>query len=169
VRSLRPQQKIRDSLPRLLRIDMIFRLASAPKASTLRAPMAWKRKISGSILGVIGFMLSPLSWWNDAVVNLPLAWLFASAVALIYRPAAEPNSKVFDALIILGYWLTNVLGFVLMHKGAQQLLSKEDKKYSRRELLKDVAVSLAYTALIVFLLKLGVLKPITAYFSGSRR
>jgi hypothetical protein len=112
-------------------------------------------------------MLSPLSWWNDAVVNLPLAWLFASAVALVYRPAAEPNSKVFDGLVIIGYWLTNVLGFVLMHKGAQQVLSKEEKKYSRRELIKDLIVSLLYTALIVILLKTGVLKPISAYFSGK--
>jgi hypothetical protein len=142
-----------------------FPLASERKAQTLRAPMAWKRKITGSVLGVIGFMLSPLSWWNDAVVNLPLAWLFASAVALIYKPAAEPNSKVFDALVILGYWLTNVLGFVLMHKGAQQVLSKEEKKYSRRELVKDVCVSLVYTALIVVLLKTGILKPIGQYFS----
>jgi hypothetical protein len=144
---------------------MIFRLASESKATTLRRPMAWKRKLSGGVLGVIGFMLSPLSWWNDAIVNLPLAWLFASAIALIYRPAAEPGSKVFDALVILGYWLTNVLGFVLMHKGAQQVLSKEEKKFSRRELLKDVAISLAYTALIVLLLKLGVLKPISEYFA----
>jgi len=144
---------------------MIFRLASESKATTLRRPMAWKRKLSGGVLGVIGFMLSPLSWWNDAIVNLPLAWLFASAIALIYRPAAEPGSKVFDALVILGYWLTNVLGFVLMHKGAQQVLSKEEKKFSRRELLKDVAISLAYTGLIVLLLKLGVLKPISEYFA----
>ena len=129
--------------------------------------MAWKRKLSGGVLGVIGFMLSPLSWWNDAVVNLPLAWLFASAVALIYRPAAEPDSKVFDALVILGYWLTNVLGFILMHKGAQQVLSKEEKKYSRRELLKDLVISLLYTALIVILTKTGVLKPISAYFSSN--
>jgi hypothetical protein len=149
-------------------IAMIFRLASETKPPTLRPPMAWKRKLSGGVLGVIGFMLSPLSWWNDAVVNLPLAWLFASAIALIYRPAADPGSKVFDALVILGYWLTNILGFVLMHKGAQQVLSKEEKKYSRRELLKDVAVSLAYTALIVILLKSGILKPISAYFSRSK-
>jgi hypothetical protein len=69
--------------------------------------------------------------------------------------------------VIVGYWLTNVLGFVLMHKGAQQVLSKEEKKYSRRELFKDVIVSLLYTALIVVLLKLGILKPISAYFSRS--
>lgn len=144
-----------------------FPLASERKAQTLRAPMAWKRKITGSILGVIGFMLSPLSWWNDAVVNLPLALLFAWLVGLLYKPAAQPHSPAFEAAVILGYWLTNVLGFVLMHKGAQQVLSKEAKKYTRRELLKDVSVSLLYTALIVILLKAGILKPISAYFSSK--
>ena len=127
--------------------------------------MAWKRKGQGGLLAFLGFMLSPLSWWNDAVVNLPLALLFAWLVGLIYRPAAEPHSAAFNAAVILGYWLTNVLGFVLMHKGAQQVLSKEEKKYSRRELLKDVLVSLLYTGIIVILLKLGILKPISAYFS----
>ncbi|HEX4266188.1 MAG TPA: hypothetical protein VH597_17760 [Verrucomicrobiae bacterium] len=127
--------------------------------------MAWKRKVTGGILGVIGFMLSPLSWWNDAVVNLPLALIFATLVGLVYRPVAEPDSTAFNAAVILGYWLTNVLGFVLMHKGAQQVLSDEEKKYSRRALLKDVVVSLLYTALIVVLIKTGVLKPIGKYFS----
>jgi hypothetical protein len=141
-----------------------FPLASSAKAQTLRAPVAWKRKISGGILSVVGFMLSPLSWWNDAVVNLPLALLFAWLVGLIYKPAAQPQSPSFDAAVIFGYWLTNVLGFVLMHKGAQQVLSKEEKKYSRYELLKDLSISLLYTALIVILLKLGILKPISAYF-----
>jgi hypothetical protein len=142
----------------------IFPLASLRGGNTLRPPVAWKRKVTGGILGVIGFMLSPLSWWNDAVVNLPLALIFASLVGLVYRPAANPGSHTFDAMVILGYWLTNVLGFVLMHKGAQQALFREEKKYSRRELVKDVAISLAYTALIVVLIKMGVLKPITAYF-----
>jgi hypothetical protein len=127
--------------------------------------MAWKRKMTGGILGVIGFMLSPLSWWNDAVVNLPLALIFASVVGLLYRPASQPDSTAFDAAVIIGYWLTNVLGFILMHKGAQQVLSNEQKKYSRRELLKDVGISLAYTAVIVLLIRMGILKPIGKYFS----
>ena len=114
---------------------------------------------------MIGFMLSPLSWWNDAVVNLPLALIFASLVGLVYRPVSQPDSTAFDAAVIIGYWLTNVVGFILMHKGAQQILSDEQKKYSRRELLKDVAISLAYTALIVLLIKMGILKPIEKYFS----
>src|SRR5437667_3317671 len=110
--------------------------------------MAWKRKISGGILAMVGFMLSPLSWWNDLFVNVPLALVFAWVVSFFYRPA-------FEVCVVVGYWLTNVLGFVLMHKGAQKVFSKDELKYSRRDLLKDVGISLAYTALIVALIKLG--------------
>ena len=119
--------------------------------------MAWKRKVQGGVLAVIGFMLSPLSWWNDLVVNLPLALAFAWVVSLFYKPA-------FSVSVILGYWLTNVLGFILMHKGVQRAASPEQKKYSPRDLLRDVGISLLYTAVIVVLIKVGVLKPITNYF-----
>jgi hypothetical protein len=120
-------------------------------------PVAWKRKISGGIVGFVGFMLSPLSWWNDLFVNVPLAVAFAWVISFFYRPA-------FEACVVLGYWLSNVLGFVLMHKGAQQVLSDEKSKYSRRDFLKDVAISLAYTVLILLLLKFGILKPLDNYF-----
>ena|SRR5437867_4113108 len=116
--------------------------------------MAWKRKWHGGILGFIGFMLSPLSWWNDAVVNLPLALAFAWLVSLVYPPA-------FAAAVIIGYWLSNVLGLVLLHKGARTILDREpSKRYSRRDLLRDVLISLLYTLLIVLLLKLRILQPL---------
>lgn len=132
-------------------------LLPAGESGNSRTFMALKRKITGGFLALVGYMLSPLSWWNDAFVNLPLALVFAWAVSFFYKPA-------FEVSLIVGYWLTNVLGFVLMHKGAQKVLSKEEKKYTRRDLLKDVAISLAYTAAIVILLKLGVLKPFENYF-----
>jgi hypothetical protein len=119
--------------------------------------MAWKRKITGGILAFIGFMLSPLSWWNDLFVNVPLALVFAWLVSSVYKPA-------FEVSVIVGYWLTNVIGFVLMHKGAEKMMKDQDSPYSRRNLVKDVLVSLLYTALIVLLLKLGVLKPFENYF-----
>jgi len=122
--------------------------------------MAWKRKVSGGLLAVVGDMLSPLSWWNDAFVNLPLALVFAWLVSLFYKPA-------FNACIVLGYWATNVIGFILMHKGAQQMLTTNEKKYSRRDLLRDVAISLVYTGLIILLIKLGVLKPLQNYFPSK--
>ena len=120
--------------------------------------MPVKRKIYGSLLTVIGFMLSPLSWWNDLFVNIPLALAFAWLVSLIH-PAA------FEVALVLGYWLTNVLGFFLMHKGVRKIVSAEEKKFSRRDLAKDVGISLAYTVLIVVLLKLGVLQPFEQYFT----
>ncbi len=119
--------------------------------------MAWKQKLTGGILAGIGFMLSPLSWWNDLFVNVPLALVFAWLVSFFYPPA-------FKTCVIFGYWLTNVLGFVLMHKGAQKMLSDKERKYSRRDLLRDVGISLLYTALILLLLKLGILKPLKNYF-----
>ena len=124
--------------------------------------MALKRKITGGVLAVVGYMLSPLSWWNDLWVNVPLALVFAWTVSFFYRPAFKP-------CLVIGYWLTNVLGFVLMHKGAQQVLTKEERKYSRRDLLRDVGISLLYTGLIIALLETGILKPIGAYFARTTR
>jgi len=120
--------------------------------------MAWKRKVSGGVVALIGYMLSPLSWWNDLFVNVPLAVAFAWIVSLFY-PAA------FKASVVLGYWLTNVIGFVLMHKGAQRMLSEKPKGYTRRDLLRDITISLLYTVLIVLLVHFGILKPIQNYFS----
>src|SRR5215471_2308245 len=104
--------------------------------------MAWKRKVTGGFLTFVGYMLSPLSWWNDAFVNVPLALVFAWIVSAFYKPA-------FGISWVIGYWLTNVAGFILMHKGAQKMLTEQEKKYSWRSLLRDLGVSLLYTALIV--------------------
>ncbi|HKW30268.1 MAG TPA: hypothetical protein VJT54_13105 [Verrucomicrobiae bacterium] len=121
--------------------------------------MAWKRKLSGGILATIGYLLSPLSWWNDAFVNIPLALLFAWLVSFLYPP-------VFTAGLILGYWLTNVLGLVLLHKGARKMLSEESAADWRRELLIDVIVSLIYTGAIVVLVRVEILKPFSGYFNS---
>ncbi|MBI5384632.1 MAG: hypothetical protein HZA90_08065 [Verrucomicrobia bacterium] len=121
--------------------------------------MSWQRKAWGGTLGFIGFMLSPLSWWNDLFVNVPLAVGAGWLVGLVYPPAFQPA-------VVLAYWLTNVLGFVLLHKGAQQLLAAKDRKpYSRRALFHDLAVSLAYTLLLVALIKLGLIRPLDQYLS----
>ena len=121
--------------------------------------MAWKRKVTGGILAIIGFMLSPLSWWNDLFVNVPLALAFAWLVSMFHAPAFTPS-------LVIGYWLTNALGLVLMHKGAQQMVSEQRRPYSRRDLLRDVGISLLYTALIVALVKLGILQPIRYYWNS---
>jgi len=112
-----------------------------------------KRKVSGGTLAFIGYMLSPLSWWNDLFVNWPLALVFAWVVGWFCQPA-------FTASLVLGYWLTNLLGFVLMQKGGAKIISQEDQPYSRKCLCRDLAISLLYTLLIVVLVKMGIIGPI---------
>jgi len=58
-----------------------------------------RRKIKGGILVILGYILSPLSWWND---------LF---------------KKLFLPAIIIGYWITNIIGFILMHYGVKDVVS----------------------------------------------
>lgn len=122
--------------------------------------MSLKRKISGGALAFIGFLLSPLSWWNDLFVNVPLALGFAWLVSWLW-PAA------FGVSFVVGYWLTNILGLVLMQKGAQQALAEQPEPYTRRALLRDVGISLAYTLLIIALVQFGVLRPLPDYLPKS--
>ena len=111
------------------------------------------RRVAGGFVGFIGYLLSPLSPWNDMVVNVPVALAFGWFVALFYRPAFMPAA-------IVGYWLSNVLGFILIQKGAMMAFSKEDRPaFSWRSFWVQMAFSLAYTVVIVVILKLGWIKP----------
>ena len=122
--------------------------------------MVVKQRIKGSLLGVIGFMLSPLSWWNDLFVNVPLAVAFAWIISLF-------SVSAFSVSFIIGYWLTNVLGLVLLHKGAQQALSGRTRPYSRRDLLRDFIISVAYTSLIFLMVKLKLIEPLRNYLGNQ--
>lgn len=119
--------------------------------------MAWNRRLGGGFVAAVGFMLSPLSWWNDLIVNVPLAVGFAWLVTLV-RP------EWFKPAVVAGYWLTNVLGLVLLQKGLKTAAGKESTPYTRRELIKDLGIALLYTALILGLAHIGVLQPIAGYF-----
>ncbi|RDZ44625.1 hypothetical protein C5B91_10365 [Haloferax sp. Atlit-10N] len=109
-----------------------------------------RRRVKGGILAAIGFVLSPLSWWNDLVVNLPLAYAFGVTVSLVSRSWFLPG-------VVAGYWLTNVVGFVLLHKGAVDAVSAESQPYTTRRFAKDFAISIGYTALVVLLVWFGFL------------
>ena len=89
-----------------------------------------KRKIKGRILVIVGYILSPISWWNDLFVNIPLAYVFA-------LPFGFFSKKLFLPAMILGYWVTNIIGFIMMHHGVKDLISKEKSKYTRKKLIKS--------------------------------
>lgn len=113
------------------------------------------QKLYGGLLGTIGFLLSPLSWWNDIFINFPIAYLCASLVSFIYRPA-------FLGVFIISYWLTNIAGFILMQKGIARIINSEAPKkgYSFGDFMRDILFSLGYTILIIILVKRGIVKPL---------
>jgi hypothetical protein len=60
--------------------------------------------------------------------------------------------------MIIGYWLTNVAGFMLMHYGVKDMASGRKRPYSRKEIFRDVLISILYTLIVVILVETGVLK-----------
>ena len=125
--------------------------------------MAWKRKLTGGILGVLGFMLSPLSWWNDAVVNLPLALLFAWLVGLFTNPPQCRTARPLTPPSFSAIGSPTSSDSSSCTKARNRYCRRKQKIFAPR-VAQRLSVSLLYTAIIVILLKTGILKPISAYF-----
>ena len=116
------------------------------------------RRLGSGIVAVIGYLLSPLSWWNDPFINLPLAWLFASLVSLASHP-------LFVPAMIVGYWLTNIVGLLMMAHGTAGVVTGNSPRLRGRQLVLSLAAATGYTLLIVLLYLFGILKPLHAFFS----
>ncbi|OGV68386.1 MAG: hypothetical protein A3K19_05325 [Lentisphaerae bacterium RIFOXYB12_FULL_65_16] len=112
------------------------------------------RRFVHGLVGFVGYILSPLSWWNDAFVNVPLAYLFS-------WPFAHFDDRLFLPAFICGYWATNVLGMILLHHGLQGAFGKG--KSERWDWRHDLAVSTIYTGLIALLVLAGWLRSPATY------
>ncbi len=115
------------------------------------------RRIVGSVLATLGFLLSPLSWWNDLIFNIPLAYLLASLANLLVP-------GYFSMFMVLAYWLTNIAGLVLMHRGGALAFGDSRQRYNVRAVLKDLAISALYSVVIAFLVITNLLQLPSAYF-----
>jgi hypothetical protein len=111
------------------------------------------RRLGSGIVAVIGYLLSPLSWWNDTFINLPLSWLFASLISLA-------SHRLFVPAMIVGYWLTNIVGLLMMARGTAGVVSGGSTRSRGRQLVLSLVAATGYTLLIVLLYALGVLKPV---------
>lgn len=122
------------------------------------------QKIKGGVLLTVGYLLSPLCWWNDLVINLPIAYGFGYVISLWH-------SEWFFPAAIAGYWLSNLVGIVLMQIGAKDMLQSTVKKRGfKQEIFSGVLTSTAYTVVIVALvyfhiLDLSAILPIDEKFS----
>lgn len=108
-------------------------------------------RLRGLLLFGLGWLLSPMCWWNDLLINLPLAWGFARLLQL-WRP------DWFAPGLVIGYWLSNVIGILLMQSGAVAALKRDPAETDpRRELLTGLLTSTAYTLVVVLLVKHGLI------------
>ena len=103
----------------------------------------------GGLLAVAGYLLSPLSFWNELFINFPIAFAFAFLFGIIHE-------ALFAPVMIIVYWITNVLGFVLIQKGIIKIKGDEHV-YDRKALIRDVAFGMVYTVLIVGLILADVI------------
>ena len=111
-------------------------------------------KLSRALLATIGYVLSPLSWWNDAFVNLPIAYCIGLLGGL-----ASP--RLFSPAMIGGYWLTNIAGLVLLHRGIVGGSGDAEggrRRASRRQIIESLVVSTLYTILILLLVRQGIVR-----------
>jgi hypothetical protein len=107
-----------------------------------------RRRALGGIFVTVGYILSPASWWNDAFVNLPVAfgvgWL-----------ASKVSEDLFLPVMILAYWSTNILGLLMLHVGLIYILRKETPKLAW-SIRRTLFVSTIYTLVVVALVKSGI-------------
>ena len=117
-----------------------------------------KKRLKCTVLSVSGYLLSPLSFWNDLFINFPIAYVFGVLFGLI-------SQKLFLTGLIAGYWLSNIAGFVLLHKGIVCMINPDVKmRFTKIDVIKDGMLSLVYTGVLVILVKTGVLKFLPEYF-----
>ncbi|WP_026731104.1 hypothetical protein [Fischerella sp. PCC 9605] len=122
-----------------------------PQTPTGNVPKTVLQKIRGGFFLVIGYLLSPLCWWNDLVFNLPIAYFFGYICSLF-----EP--KLFMPSVIIGYWISNIIGIILMQAGAIDIFQNQPQERNlKKELLTSLLSSTIYTFIILALIQLNIL------------
>jgi hypothetical protein len=103
------------------------------------------------ILFIIGWLLSPLTFWNDAFVNIPLAYL--SAIIIVRFSRVD-----FLMAVLVSYWISNILGIAIMYFSGRMIIK------SRKDLIREAVIFLAtvvvYSLIVVVLHWAGILRPL---------
>ncbi len=99
----------------------------------------------------IGWILSPFTFWNDSFVNIPISYICANIVIRYFRVD-------FLLTVLAFYWLTNALGILIMYASGKELVGKG--RHFVMEAVKLAFAIVLYTAILIFLNKTGILRPI---------
>lgn len=119
-------------------------------------------KIRGLFCLIVGYLLSPVCWGNDLVFNLPVAYFFGYLCSLVWPDLLVPGT-------IAGYWLSNIIGILMMQFGVADILPKaSENRNLKKDLITGLISSTAYTILIVALLQFNILDtPILTALQGE--
>lgn len=99
----------------------------------------------------LGYLLSPLCWWNDIIFNLPIAYGFGWLCHLISPSFLIPGT-------IIGYWISNVIGMLMIQFGAANLMDNQSQTRNvKKELFTGLVSSTLYTLVIVALIQFKIL------------
>jgi hypothetical protein len=118
-----------------------------------------RKTFFSSLISLIGFLLSPISWWNDLLINIPLAYIMS-------LPFAWIDERLFLPAMMLSYWITNIIGLLMMHHGISGFykeiifIDKEEvhnKKGKSSGMMWEMAWSLVYTAVMIILVMSGLI------------
>lgn len=109
------------------------------------------RKFYLGLIFFIGWLLSPLTWWNDALINLPLSYFLAN---LLFYLTHLP----FKWLVLGSYWASNILGLGMMFFGGKHLISSFRERVKAAIIL--VLGVIAVTVVTFYLERAGRLLPL---------
>ena len=115
--------------------------------------LTWQRGwrwLRGGFWTGLGYMLSPLSWWNDVFFNLPIAYAFGYLVSWL-------NGDWFLPGTVAGYWLSNVIGIVMMQVGITDVVQGDRQRNLKRDVIWGVVGSTVYSVVIVLLARWNIL------------
>ncbi|BAQ65735.1 hypothetical protein [Geminocystis sp. NIES-3709] len=112
--------------------------------------ITWE-KFKNVSLFIFGFLLSPLCWWNDLIINLPLAYGFGKIISIFSADLLIPAS-------IFGYWLSNIIGVLLMQLGTVNFLNESnEEKNLGKNIWMGIGTSTVFTIVAVILWQTNLL------------
>ncbi|MCD6301083.1 MAG: hypothetical protein J7L82_03320 [Staphylothermus sp.] len=93
-----------------------------------------------STVFLAGYILSPVSWWNDLFINIPLALIFAKILTILL------GEQCFTIIFSIGYALTNIAGVLLMKIGLTGI--------KKECIWKDLLLSILYSVIAYLVLSI---------------
>jgi len=107
-----------------------------------------RRSFINRLVFFIGWLLSPLTSWNDIFINIPLAYVSARIFLKFVRADLTITLVVF-------YWITNIVGLVMIAVSGASII--KNRKNFPREVIITLAAMLAYSIVMVVLGRLGII------------